>query len=94
MATHSSILAWESHDRGAWQALVYRFIELDTTEHTCYTYMYVCVHVCICINLSAILPTHPRTTESEFPGQGLQHPHLKAPIYGECTARVEKDCGQ
>ena len=45
-------------DRGASQALEHRVIESDTTEHTCYTYMYVCVHVYVCINLSAILPTH------------------------------------
>ena len=35
MATHSSILAWRTPmDRGAWQAMVHRVTELDTTEAT------------------------------------------------------------
>ena len=32
MATHSSILAWNSVDRGAWQATVHGAAESDTTE--------------------------------------------------------------
>ena len=35
MATHSSILAWRiPMDRGAWQAKVHEFAELDVTEAT------------------------------------------------------------
>ena len=33
MATHSSILTWRiPMDRGAWQTVVHRVTELDTTE--------------------------------------------------------------
>ena len=34
MATHSSILAWKTPDRGAWWATVHGVAELDMTEHT------------------------------------------------------------
>ena len=34
MATHSSILAWKSMDRGAWWATVNRVTESDMTEVT------------------------------------------------------------
>ena len=35
MATHSSIVAWKKPmDRGAWQAIVHRVSESDTTEAT------------------------------------------------------------
>ena len=34
MATHSSILAWEPIDRGAWQSTVHSFAELNMTEAT------------------------------------------------------------
>ena len=35
MATHSSILAWESHgQRGAWRATVHGPRESDVTKHT------------------------------------------------------------
>ena len=35
MATHFSILAWRiPMDRGAWQAIVHRVVELDMTEAT------------------------------------------------------------
>lgn len=45
-----------------------KFKFLNLADKALNTYMYVCVHVCICINLSAILPTHLRTTELESPG--------------------------
>ena len=33
MTTHSSILAWRiPMDRGAWQAVIHRVVESDTTE--------------------------------------------------------------
>ena len=38
MATHSSILAGEPMDRGAWQATVHGVTELDTNEATLHTY--------------------------------------------------------
>lgn len=59
-----------------------KFKFLNLADKALNTYMYVCVHVCICINLSAILPTHLRTTESESPGQGPQHLYFKASVYG------------
>ena len=35
LETHSSVLAWKiSMDRGAWQAIVHRITESDTTEVT------------------------------------------------------------
>ena len=34
MANHSSILAWEPTDRGAWQSTVHSFAELNVTEAT------------------------------------------------------------
>ena len=39
MAAHSSILAWRSHDRGAWRATVHKVAQLDTTEATYHTRM-------------------------------------------------------
>ena len=31
VATHSSFLAWEPMDRGAWQVTIHEVAELDTT---------------------------------------------------------------
>ena len=72
-------------DRGAWQAPEHRVIESDTTEHTCYTYMYVCVHVCVCINLPAILPTHWEPLNQNLQGRDPSIYTSRLP----CMAKVQ-----